>query len=110
MTRHPRQAVYASSVSAGLLLVLTVAFLSGLSANAQLPSAERGRLLYENHCQFCHTQKIHARPNKVPFTRGQLRAIVDDWRRQQDLRWTGEDIEDVVEYLNRTRYHFSPAE
>lgn len=109
MQAQRRQALY-GSISAGLLLALTVAFLSGLSANAQTPSAERGRLLYENHCQFCHTQKIHARPNKVPLTRGQLRAIVDDWQRQQDLRWSGEDTEDVVEYLNRTRYHFPPAE
>ena len=67
----------------------------------------RGRLLYENHCQTCHTPKIHSRAKRLPMSRNELRLIVDDWRRQANLPWTPEEVADVVEYLNVTRYHFN---
>jgi mono/diheme cytochrome c family protein len=70
--------------------------------------ASRGRALYENHCQFCHTPKIHTRPNRLPATKNEVRLLVDDWRRQENLAWTPEEVEDVLEYLNVTRYHFPP--
>jgi len=38
-----------------------------------------------------------------------VRLMVDDWRRQSNLAWTPDEIEDVVEYLNVTRYKF-PAD
>ena len=69
----------------------------------------RGRALYENHCMFCHNQKIHSRSNSLPMTKNEVRLMVDDWRRQSNLAWTPEEIEDVVEYLNVTRYKF-PAD
>jgi mono/diheme cytochrome c family protein len=69
---------------------------------------ERGRALYERHCEHCHTPSIHARPNKLPLTRDELAAIVDHFRRTENLAWTPEEVDDVVEYLNRTRYHFAP--
>jgi mono/diheme cytochrome c family protein len=70
--------------------------------------AVRGRALYENHCEHCHTPKIHSRANKLPLTKNELRVIVDDWRRQINLPWTPDETEDVVEYLNQTRYRFAP--
>ena len=108
MKTQRQRTAYAVSISVNVLFALSVATLSSSSANAQPPSAERGGLLYENHCQFCHTPKIHARPNQPALTRPQLRTIVNHWRLQQGLEWTEEDTEDVVEYLNRTRYHFAP--
>lgn len=70
--------------------------------------AARGRALYENHCQHCHTPKIHSRAKKLPLSKEELRLIVDDWRRQVNLAWTPEETADVVEYLNQTRYRFAP--
>ena len=66
--------------------------------------AVRGQLLYENHCRFCHTPTIHARPRSSPLTRSELSAIVAHWSRQQQLNWSEQDTRDVVEYLQRTRY------
>jgi hypothetical protein len=81
------------------------------SAMLYAPSSQgadiaRGRLLYENHCQTCHTPKIHSRAKRLPMSRDELRLIVDDWRRQANLPWTPDEVADVVEYLNVTRYHF----
>ena len=72
-------------------------------SNAQAPDAARGQMLYENHCQSCHTPKIHARLNKPQLNKAQLRAIVDDWQREERLSWTAQDTEDVVEYVNQMR-------
>jgi mono/diheme cytochrome c family protein len=78
------------------------------AALAAAPDAARGRALYERHCESCHTPGIHARREQLPVTRDELRMLVDTFRRQANLGLTRDEIEDIVEYLNRTRYHFAP--
>ena len=78
------------------------------ASSAAGADAARGRALYENHCQSCHTSNIHSRAKKLPITKHEVRLIVDDWRRQVNLPWTPEEVEDVVEYLNVTRYKYPP--
>ena len=73
---------------------------------ADVPDLARGRALYENHCQVCHTEKVHARPRRTAFSMAALRAIVDTWQREENLRWSAQDIDDVVFYLGATRYKF----
>jgi hypothetical protein len=75
-------------------------------AGAQVPSAERGRALYENHCVACHSDKVHARVNRIAVSRAEVREIVEGWQRQQKLLWSAQEVDDVVEFLNRTRYQF----
>ena len=76
---------------------------------AQAPAdIERGRALYENHCQVCHTPRVHSRVNRLPVSRAELREIVDNWQRQEALGWSSRDVADVVEFLNRTRYGYAP--
>lgn len=93
------------------LLCIAVMLLPGIAAAAETegftPGFERGRVLYEAHCQQCHTPKIHSRVNQIPITRDELAGIVDHFRRTEGLAWTPEEIDDVVEFLNRTRYHFT---
>ena len=67
---------------------------------------ERGQILYEKHCGACHTPGIHFRRETLPVSRDELLGLVDLFRRQAGLAWTPEEINDVVEFLNRTRYHF----
>jgi len=73
---------------------------------ADMPNLERGRALYENHCQACHTQKVHTRPNRMALTAAAMRDIVDRWQREEDLRWSAQDIDDVVYFLGVTLYKF----
>lgn len=86
-----------ASCFAGALLV---------SVNVHAQNVERGRQLYENHCQTCHTAQVHGRKNRMAFSIGDLRDIVDRWQRNQKLNWSREEIEDVVQYLGTTRYFF----
>ncbi len=85
---------------------LTLGLLLTSIAGAQVPSVERGHALYENHCMVCHTSRVHARVNRLPASRAEVRGIVDRWQTQEKLMWGPQDVEDVVEFLNRTRYQF----
>ncbi len=80
--------------------------LPALSAGQDVPSLERGRALYENHCVVCHTAKVHRRVPALPIGTDDLRHIVSVWATQQGLRWSREEIEDVVYYLDRVHYRF----
>lgn len=88
--------------------VATVAALPLLAFGQGVADLERGRALYENHCRVCHTEKVHSRPNKLPVGRDELREIVDRWQQAEQLRWSTQDVADVVEFLGRTRYGHAP--
>jgi mono/diheme cytochrome c family protein len=76
------------------------------AAGAEVPDPERGRALYENHCVVCHTQNVHARPNRMSLSRTALREVVDQWQREEKLRWSAQDIDDVVHFLGTALYKF----
>lgn len=92
------------------ILLLVVALMAApQQAGAQsVPDPERGRALYENHCQVCHTSRVHTRVNRLPMNREELREIVDRWQREERLRWSSQEVTDVLEFLNRTRYGYAP--
>jgi mono/diheme cytochrome c family protein len=92
-----------------LRLVAALAFAGtfAIAIDAHAQNVERGRQLYENHCQTCHTPQVHGRKNRMALGVGDLREIVDRWQRNQKLGWNREDIEDVVQYLGTTRYFFT---
>ena len=73
-------------------------------AQGEAPDLERGRLLYEKHCVVCHTQKVHRRIPPLPANKDHLRFIVTVWVMHESMRWSKQDIEDVVHYLDRTYY------
>lgn len=96
------------SVRRSLLSLAGAGFfvLPAATAGAELPNLERGRALYENHCVVCHTPNVHRRVPRLPIDLRDLRLIVSSWTKQENLRWTEDDIEDVVHYLDRTHYRF----
>ena len=81
--------------------------LATASAGQPVPDLERGRALYQNHCVVCHTSKVHRREPPLPLSVDELRSIVTLWARQEGLSWSRDDIEDVVQYLDRAHYRFA---
>lgn len=80
--------------------------LAACGAHAQVGDATRGRALYENHCQVCHTGKVHVRPNRIVLSRRDVTEIVEHWQAQQKLQWGAQEVQDVVDYLARNVYKF----
>lgn len=71
-------------------------------------TASRGQLLYENHCTRCHTSTLHVRQARRAESLKALQGWVIRWSDEEQLNWSGEEIADVVEYLDRRYYKFPP--
>ena len=66
---------------------------------------ERGRLLYENTCDTCHTTEPHWRSARLVKSWSDLIGQVDRWQSVAHANWTSADIRDVASYLNAQFYH-----
>jgi mono/diheme cytochrome c family protein len=85
---------------------LFAAALAALALDAGAQSAERGKLLYENHCHACHYEKLHQRDPERSWVRS-FNALRAEVARRAELtkhRFSTEDLDDITEYLNRTHY------
>jgi mono/diheme cytochrome c family protein len=80
-----------------LLLVPAIAW-------AQDPAP--GRLLYETHCGGCHYERVHERAKSDVKGLADLRDTVARWASQTKHRFTLDEIESVVQYLNESHYRF----
>jgi Raf kinase inhibitor-like YbhB/YbcL family protein len=90
--------VYLSIVSAVL----------SLAGPAKAADAQRGRLLYEDHCIACHESRLHTRTRTKVHYPGELKYQISRWARVQHLAWTAEEVDDVYGYLTRAYYRFIP--
>lgn len=71
-----------------------------------MPAPERGQLLYENHCQSCHTSLVHIRERHSARSLEDVRQWTRRWSRELHLPWSAEDIDDVSRYLNARYYRY----
>jgi mono/diheme cytochrome c family protein len=83
-----------------------VALLALAPAQVFGQDAERGKQLYETHCGSCHYERLHQRERAKSKIRtlSDLRDEVTRWAPQTRRRFTFDEIEDMVQYLNRTYY------
>jgi mono/diheme cytochrome c family protein len=91
---------------------LVVAALGGLlmfSGTVLAEDFDRGQALYENHCLSCHEATVHTRDTRRATSVVELRKWVATWNFHASLGWSGEEIDDVADYMNRRYYHFTAA-
>ena len=69
-------------------------------------SFDRGKALYEHHCQGCHEAWAHSRDGRKATGREDLRKRTQAWAIHSGLPWTPQEVEDVVDYLDRSFYQF----
>jgi hypothetical protein len=89
---------------------LRAAFVAALLAGAGPAGAqdlERARLLYETHCLSCHYERMHSRERSQIQSLADLRDMVARRAPLTKHRFTLDEIEDVVQYLDRTHYRLS---
>src|SRR4029077_14262696 len=76
-----------------------------LAAGAeQGQSVDRGRLLYETHCATCHTERLHERDKSVVQSYGQLRAEGGTRAAMTTRRFSPDELDDIIEFLDRSHY------
>ena len=86
-----------------LLPVAISLLLSSMPASAD---AERGRLLYENHCTSCHASTVHIRDQRKSKNPAELRAWILRWSGELKLNWHEDELADVYRHLNDHYYKF----
>ena len=71
--------------------------------NEPLP---QGQLLYENHCQTCHESMVHIRNASKVKSFEDIQYWVGRWAIELEVKWSDEEINAVVQYLNEKYYHY----
>ena len=84
--------------SASLLAWLVIAG----AAHGQ--NIDRGRLLYDTHCGSCHTERLHTREKSAIRSYADLRAEVGRRAALTNRRFSPEELEDIIEFLDRSHY------
>lgn len=93
--RQARLSLYWAAI--GILL----SFSTSVSADA-----ERGRLLYANHCTSCHASTLHVRDQRKIKNPAEMRAMILRWSGELKLNWSENELADVYRYLNNRYYKF----
>jgi len=77
-----------------------------LAATAQDP--DRGRMLYDTYCGECHYARVHERPRASSAVKNlaELRDMVASRAALTKYRFSLDDKEEVVQYLNSSYYRF----
>jgi mono/diheme cytochrome c family protein len=87
---------------AGLLASCLIAF---AAPSALAENFARGNELYEDHCQSCHEDLMHAE-NRHLKSLDELRKRIDAWATHTGNDWNKDEIDDVLYYLNKRFYKF----
>jgi ethanolamine utilization protein EutP (predicted NTPase) len=88
------------------LVIFTFLASSAVSNDKTELATNRGAMLYENHCQECHTQQVHWRDKTLVSDSKGLFAEVTRWQHTLALDWKETDIGEVSRYLNDRFYHY----
>lgn len=75
-----------------------------LSFAARAQDAEDGKVLYDTYCGICHYERVHDRLRTKIRDLADLRDEVARWAPQTKHRFTLDEIESVVQYLNESHY------
>lgn len=69
---------------------------------------ERGRELFENHCQACHRDSVKLFEHPKVKDPVELKKRIQGWALHMGSDWSESEIEDVLHFLNHKTYHFNP--
>jgi cytochrome c5 len=87
-----------------VVTIAVVAILLFAPGDTRAADAERGRLLYQNHCTVCHTSVVHVRERRKAASREDIQSWIRRWQKELDLKWGSTEVDDVTEFLNNRFY------
>jgi hypothetical protein len=73
---------------------------------ARAGNIENGDDLHFEHCTGCHDSSVYTRENRNVRDLTRLGQQVRFCKDTIGLTWFEDEVQDVVEYLNATYYHF----
>jgi cytochrome c553 len=88
------------------LLMLATACLLTTGVLPAATAADNGATLHQEHCTSCHDDSVYTRKDRRVTSLAGLKKQVRRCELSQGLKWFDEDVDDVVNYLNKTYYKF----
>ena len=82
-------------------VVLAGFFHSGFAADI-----ENGDELHFDNCTGCHDSSVYTRENRNVRSPERLGSQVRFCKNSLGLTWFDDEVDDVIEYLNKNYYHF----
>jgi hypothetical protein len=73
---------------------------------AQAGNIENGDDLHFENCTGCHDSSVYTRENRNVRDLTRLGQQVRFCKDTIELTWFDDEVQDVIEYLNATYYHF----
>ncbi len=86
-----------------LILKLLLVVLPGSVLAADI---ENGNDLHFEHCTGCHGSGVYTRADRKMRDLAQLGKQVRFCKNVVGATWFDDEVDDVIEYLNATYYHF----
>lgn len=78
-----------------------------LSATANEPPHADGKLLHEDKCTNCHSDKVYTREDRMVTSKpGLERQVEGCMKGAARADWSGPQTTSVIEYLNNRYYKF----
>lgn len=87
-------------------LYYTVATLVLSLGSLQAADINNGDDLHFTNCTGCHDESVYTRDNRRVKNLQRLGTQVRFCKDTLELTWFEDEVEDVIEYLNKTYYHF----
>jgi mono/diheme cytochrome c family protein len=81
------------------------AFLYAASPVLAAGDANRGEALHRD-CEGCHGTELYVKPRAKVKTLSTLKKEVERWNDRMNPKFTKQETEDLVAYLNRDFYRF----
>ena len=90
------------------VIAAAIALIAGFSCTPAVAAGDpvRGAALHEA-CLGCHGTELYVPPKAKVKTLSALRKEVDRWNDRYNPKFSKQEIEDLVAYLNRDFYRFT---
>jgi len=85
------------------ILAISGLMLIGFAVHADVA---QGKKLAQQSCTQCHDTSVYTRPDRQVRSLDGLQHRVNQCERPASVSWSKKQTADVVEYLNKTFYHF----
>lgn len=86
------------------IIVMVIGLLMGFGAYAE--RVEKGEKLHASKCQTCHDSSVYTRANRFVKNRDALQTQVARCKKMASADWTEQQVNDVVDYLDKQYYKF----
>ncbi len=83
--------------------ILCILFYSTMSGAVDV---DNGEALHMEKCTGCHDASAYTRENRLVTDKKKLGTQVRFCKDNLGIMWFGEDVDDVVHFLNEQYYHF----